>query len=184
MKRRKEKKEPLIEGSGFAVHYKTFSSHLFECIKIAFETHVKFLDSQYRDQAFEALRDILQDVINPPKVEYRIHKETIQAAFFQRHWPSISSHIFRLDEVISNAKEFSAEIRNRSSEGSYASLVQMGCFVSGIFVIVALQSLPTLAIKVSNEVERYIESYGKNRIFVMDLRSSQKWIGYEDLDDQ
>lgn len=75
MKRRKEKNTLIITGSGVIAEYKTTTAHLFECIKIAFGTHILILGEEYRDNIFHSLRKVLSDTI----IEYNTLKENLKS---------------------------------------------------------------------------------------------------------
>jgi len=46
-----------------------------------------------------------------------------------------------------------------------------------------LQSLPPIVVCISNEIDKYINAFGRNCLHIMDLRSTEKWIGREKLDE-
>lgn len=190
IKPRKKRDKREEYGSGIFVGYKTFAAHLFECIKIAFETHVMFLGDEYRDDTFHVLRKLLLDVIteydnlrarqpilgrNTNEKWSDIDQLIVAIKYFQ----IINNHVYRLDEIVSNIIDIENEFQSRSGKGSYANLVQLCCMNSGIYALILLQSLPPIAVRVSNELDRYIKEYGKKGIHVIDLRSIEKWAGYE-----
>jgi len=193
MKRRHPKNKIEVTGSGVSVMHATTIAHVFECIKIAFETHIRFLGDEYRDNVFYGLRHLLSDIIAGYEIlrkdlKGRLSKgvtldkvwaEIGQAAIFSKHYGVICRNIYRLDRISDNYDEVIAKIESRSGENSYASLIQLGCWNFGIAVMVCLQSLPSMVVCVSNEVDRYINEYGRDGIHVMDLRSSGKWVGFE-----
>jgi len=184
MKRRHPGSEEKVEGSGVLVAYQTTVSHLLICIKIAFETHLKFLGEGYRDVAFQCLRDILWTIMNPPKIPYPIHYETVQAAITSKLYPSILQSVVPLDKLVGNANAVVDEARKGSGKGSYSHLVQIACLdigARGIYVLVLLESLPPLVVHVSNEVERYISAYGKERTFLFYRENNQMLAGYADI---
>jgi len=193
MKRRNKKKDQIITGSGVIVEYNTTTAHLFECIKIAFETHIKFLREEYRDDVFYTLHKLLSDTIdeysNTSKIKRtdlryerdlnEIWADTMQPLMAIKYFDVICKNIFRLDRVAENSNEIVTELETRSETGTYASLIQLGYWTLGICVMVCLQSLPPIVVRVSNEIDRYVNDFGRECVHVMDLRSNEKWVGCE-----
>ena len=190
MKRRKKRNNLVVTGSGIVVEYKTSIVHLIECIKIAYETHIKFLNEGYRDETFFTLQKLLSDLISDyyllrnalkGKTSHRITLEQIwaDAIPISKYFDVIYENVFRLDRVVTNSDDIIAEVTSRSKKGNYASLIQLGCWNFGIAVMVCLQSLPPLVIRVSNEVDKYISEFGRDCVHIMDLRSTDKWVGSE-----
>lgn len=198
MKRRHAKQEPRITGSGVVVRFVTAGVHLYECIKIAFETHIKFLDDTFRDNTFSGLRQLLLNILNEYDMTREWYKaldankrpwdefgaETGQSVLFSKYAQTIHSYVFRLDELVTNSEDILSDLNTRSAKGSYASLVQLCCLCDKQFVLVCLQSLPPLAVLVSNQTDQYVKKYGRDGIFVMDLRSDKKWVGFEKTTDE
>jgi len=183
-----------VTGSGVVVRYKTTIAHLLMCIKIAFETHVKFLDEKYRDTTFHALRQLLLGIISNHRTFTSSikSKQTFGKIIVDEAWADpwqtiatlknaavIDENVFRLDEVTANSDEIVAKVKSRSKKGSYASLIQLGCWNFGIGVMICLQSLPPIVIRVSNKADRYVLEYGCDCIHVMYLRGIRHWVGCE-----
>lgn len=194
MKRRHNESEPLITGSGIVIRYATSIAHIFESIKIAFETHIKFLHSGYRDDVFymhkKFLNDVIQDYTNM-KVYMKSHShrrrtfdeiwaDTGQGTLFSKYSDIINRNIYRLDEVTNNSAEIIAILKNRSSEGSYSSLIQLSCWNFGLGVMICLQSLPPIIVKVCSKKDLYIKEFGHECAHVMDIRKNEKGVGIED----
>lgn len=193
MKRRHAKTELQITGGGVIVRYGTSTAHLLECIKIAFETHVKFLSEEYRDDVFQTLHQLLNDIIagyNDLRISMKnqvshgrtfdaVWADTGQGIIIAKYFNIINNSVYRLDEITSNSAEIVREMKSRSKDNSYASLIQLGCFKFGVAAMICLQSLPPLVVHVCNQRDRYINEFGINSIHVMDLRSSLKWVGIE-----
>lgn len=182
-------------GSGVIIRYKTTVAHLFMCIKIAFETHIKFLDVKYRDTTFHTLRQLLLDIIcdyknftnsikNLPAASMTVDEiwaDPEQLIVASKHTAVIYENVFRLDEVSTNSDEIIAKVKSRSEKKLYASLIQLGYWKFGIAVMICLQCLPPIVIRVSNEMDRYELEYGCDCIYIMDVRSSGHWIACENL---
>jgi hypothetical protein len=192
MKRRK-KSSPHISGSSFVIRYKTTSAHLLMCIVIALETHMKFLSVEYRDDTFHLLRKIILNTISDftrlrnilksrtshIRTLEQIWADTTQGISLLQYPDTVYNHVYNLDEVASNVNEIIADVRLRSSDGSYASVIQLGCWNFGIAVMICLQSLPSIVVCVSKETVRYINEFGSDCLHIMDLRSAEKWVGQE-----
>jgi len=181
MKRRHPENDAHVIGSGMIVRYKTSIAHLFECIKIAFETHIKFLGNDYRDNIFDVWHKILLEITIDDYTN-KGQKTSIELQQFlmcQKYWNIIQNNIYNLDEIATNSVDIASKVKERSQVGSYASLIQLGCWSFGVAVMVYLQSLPPLVIRVSNEIDRYVKDYGHDGIHVMDLRTAEKWVGFE-----
>jgi len=184
MRRRHPESEERVEGSGVIVVYQTTISHLLICMKIAFETHMKFLGEEYRDSAFQRLRDILWTIMNPPQTSYPLHNETIQAAQISKLYPSILQSVVPLDKLVGNADSVVNEAKKGKEKVPYSHLLQLACLdtgARGIYVLVLLESLPPLAVRVSNEIERYISTYGRERTFLFYRENNQMLAGFADI---
>ena len=195
MKRRHPNTDLKVTGSGVIVRYETIVAHLFECVKIAFETHIKFLGEEYRDDLFNVLRSLLLSIIEDydnlqvmlknqephGRSMDEVWAETWQSRIFSKYVTIINQNIFRLDEVTENPAEIITEIESRRVEGSYASLIQLSCWNFGVAVMICLQSLSPLVIRVCNQKDRYIRDFGHGYKQVMDLRSAEKLVSSENF---
>jgi|GEM_PF-3920050 len=177
-------------GSSFLTEYNTYTVHLLECIKIAFESHVKFFSSEYRDDVFHTLRKLLLYTMEAYKKydtspsddedDYVADKDDSWANIGQgiviaENINIIHNHVYKSDYIIDNYADFIKELKARSSHGTYANLVQIcrnGNF--GIFALVGLQSWEPLAIRISNNGSGYAKDFGPDCAHVMDLRSDLK----------
>jgi len=191
MMRRKKKGERKITGGSVFVKYNTITAHIFLCIKIAFETHIKFLDHTYRSEIFHILRKLLLSTMqqcddlranHTIKSNYNFDyfwADSGQTLVATNHFNDINKYVHKLSAVSTNSDEVIKSMALRSKHGSYASLIQLGSWNFGIAVTICLQSMVPLVIIVSDDNNKYIKEYGRTCIHYMDLRSNAKLVGCE-----
>ena len=151
------------------------------CLKIAFLTHIKFLNESYRDNTYEQLRILIKALIDELNMSKQNggRLEITQTILACKYYNIITKIIFNLNQITENHNDITSQIIKRSHEGFHSSLIQLNCFSSDLYVFIFLQSLPPFAVLVSNATENYIKEYGKNNIFVMDINKDEIWVGTE-----
>jgi len=165
----------------------TVSNYLLECLKIAFESHLKFLSVDYRDNVFCYLQQLMskaESVYNSiVTLNQKIRTCTAHGSLLS-WWSAIINPRWMVlypEEIFINEAEISDTIQMRSNTGEYASLVFIlpnttnKCVLCAIY----LQSLPPVVVRISNSYDRFISEYGTQGQHIMDLRTAQTWVGFE-----